>query len=156
MVTFICEIRVFNIIFLNNFRAFKIIETFGDKKTHQLRIIPEAWEKNGVLYWPNTEADNLVIQINSTPEENWFQIPCVLKKSKLTSLKIAREKMNNMSQSDDIDELELIVPNVKKAKTRLSERNEGTNSKHANGENLAQSCSVIVFTYIIVNFTVSF
>lgn len=63
--------------------SFKIVKTIENDKV-QLYIVPTAWEKDGVLYWPKKsckDSEKLIRDSESVPRIDWDKIPCSVKEA---------------------------------------------------------------------------
>lgn len=81
---------------------FKIVQT-TERGKPQLCIVPAAWEKNGTLYWPRKKAEKLVIDGSSTPGDDWFEMTCIVKRTKFKTLAAAETELEEMLECDDTD-----------------------------------------------------
>lgn len=88
---------------------FKIVLTI-EKGKKELTIIPTAWEKNGILSWPKAKVEKLIKNEKSEPEENWFHIPCKLKRNYLNSWDVAEEELSRMLHEEDTEQEEPYLP----------------------------------------------
>lgn len=93
---------------------FKIVETI-EKARKELTIIPSAWECNGQLFWPRLRADKLVQISDSIPEDNWFTMPCKVKRNYLINYEVA-EELERMLNEDETEQEELMKVAVEKKK----------------------------------------
>ncbi|XP_044756977.1 uncharacterized protein LOC123315375 [Coccinella septempunctata] len=120
---------------------FKIVQTL-ERGKKELTIVPSAWEISGVLFWPKSRADKL-IKINSMPESNWFEMPCILKRSNLDleSADKELEKMLNQCDTEEDQNHEYSTSvSKKKAPVRLPKRSENSSFFDVN-DLVIQTCS---------------
>lgn len=80
---------------------FKIVQT-RERGKPRLSIVPTNWERNGLLYWPQTNLYNLQRNPESRPESSWFQYSCEVKRA-LLSFEEAEFELNEMLENSDTD-----------------------------------------------------
>lgn len=100
---------------------FKIVET-TERGSQKLTIVPCQWEKNGELSWPKFKADKFIKLGDSQPEDNWFRMPCKLKRNHLLNYDIAEEEMDRMLERNDTTDQEDNRPKrlLKRFKSKLN------------------------------------
>lgn len=70
-------------------------------------MVPRLWESNGTLYWPKdlrySERELLRSDASSFPEDDWEQLPCILKLSGIKSFEEAIELEKGFTKCVDTD-----------------------------------------------------
>lgn len=115
---------------------FKIVQT-TERGKPQLCIVPAAWERNGTLYWPRKKAEKLVIDGSSIPGDDWFEMTCVVKRTKLKTLAAAETELEEMLECDDTDASPALQQPPKKAKVILPRKKPVRPASQANFNPLA-------------------
>ncbi|CAH2988860.1 unnamed protein product [Chilo suppressalis] len=82
---------------------FKIVKTYENNKD-KLFAVPSFWEDKNILKWPRkNEAKH--IKNESTPEADWKQLKCVVKRRNIPSYETAeyvlKEMLNHTDTEDD-------------------------------------------------------
>ncbi|XP_055526995.1 uncharacterized protein LOC129719627 [Wyeomyia smithii] len=93
---------------------FKIIQTCEEGNLC-LSIVPSAWERDGVLWWPKTTGvAKLLRDENSHPTSKWQTMQCI-KKRVCRSRAEAESELNKMEALSDTEtEMTITVPAAKK------------------------------------------
>lgn len=95
---------------------FKIIQT-KERGKFILSIIPDKWEQNTILHWPNRRVEELLEQESSCPDDSWLTMKCQVKRTGLISKQSAEAELANMLQESDT-ETEGSTPLKSKAKLK--------------------------------------
>ncbi|KAJ3664549.1 hypothetical protein Zmor_000107 [Zophobas morio] len=81
---------------------FKIVQTIEGGRFY-FSIVPSKWEKDGLLRWP---PKSLLVKLahveNSSPEEKWETVNCVMKRELLTKEEAERE-LTRIERRCDLD-----------------------------------------------------
>lgn len=86
---------------------FKIVEIVEDNKI-QLCVVPESWEKDGILYWPpGRKGMSLRKDANNLPNyHRWSKQDCSVRKHSIKSFKEANELERYLAQFSDTEDEE--------------------------------------------------
>ncbi|CAH0561720.1 unnamed protein product [Brassicogethes aeneus] len=105
---------------------YKIVETI-ERGSKQLTVVPQAWKKGGVLFWPKMKTEKLNKIGTSIPKDSWFQMGCKLKRKELETYESAELELCAMLNKEDSTESEEqeVVPLKKRARVMLSKKNTG-------------------------------
>lgn len=82
---------------------YNVIKTI-ENDTVQLCIVPTAWEKDAVLYWPTKsckDSKKLIRDSEPVPQIDWDKIPCSVKEADIESLKTANKLCSLYSNLPD-------------------------------------------------------
>lgn len=84
---------------------FIIVETIEDDEVN-LCVVPESWEKNGILFWPPGRKDlNLRKDDSILPDcNNWSKQKCTVKRKNFTTFQAAIKAEKYLSQFNTEDE----------------------------------------------------
>lgn len=102
---------------------YKIVETI-EKGSKQLTVVPQAWEQEGILFWPKMKAEKLIKIGTSIPEDSWFQMSCKLKRRELETYETAEKELRAMLKKEDSTESEEpeVVPRPKRVRVMLPKK----------------------------------
>lgn len=103
---------------------YKIVETI-ERGSKQLTVVPQAWEKQGVLFWPKMKTEKLIKIGTSIPEDSWFQMGCKLKRKELETYETAEQELRAMLKKEDSTESEEqeVVQRKKRVRVILPKKN---------------------------------
>lgn len=83
---------------------FKVVQTRNKSGGCDLCVVPSAWESNKILKWPNLLTKKITKIISdplSTPESDWREIHCELKRSNLATYELAEKEVAVMMANSD-------------------------------------------------------
>jgi len=86
---------------------FIIVETIEDHEKN-LCVVPESWEKNGVLFWPpGRKGLNLRKDDSIVPDyNNWSKQKCTVKRKNFSTFQAANKAEKFLSQFSDTEDEE--------------------------------------------------
>lgn len=79
---------------------YKIVETI-ERGSKQLTVVPQAWEKHGVLFWPKMKTEKPIKIGTSIPEDSSFQMGCKLKRNRLETYETAEQELCELCESEE-------------------------------------------------------
>lgn len=86
--------------------SFKIVCTY-EKSGVNFSVVPEAWENNGVLFWPGhlsrKERENLRCNPLSKPSSDWSQQTCIVKVKDISLFLDALNEEKKFAEFSDTD-----------------------------------------------------
>jgi len=88
-------------------KMFIIVETIEDGEVN-LCVVPESWEKNGILFWPpGRKGLNLRKDDSILPDfNNWSKQKCTVKRKNFTTFQAAIRAEKYLSQFNDTEDEE--------------------------------------------------
>lgn len=92
---------------------FKIVQTnegADAKSKPTLALVPSAWERNGILFWPqnisNTELLKMLKNVSSVPQSGWSEMPTKVKRTAIHTVKNGSKILKDMLALTDTSNTE--------------------------------------------------
>lgn len=82
---------------------FKIVQTC-ENNSNRLFTIPSPWEDKNILKWPLKQVTKLIKNEFSTPEGDWREMKCVVKRRHIPTYEIAEYVLGEMVNHEDTED----------------------------------------------------
>lgn len=136
---------------------FKIVQTReAGKCKPSLSLVPSAFEKNGILYWPQnlntTDMVKIIKDANSVPQAGWLELPAKVKRTSIPTWKIGSKILKDMMAQSDTSNTE--NEDIEDKKSRHVRRALLNNFPPKNDYTQMMVCIYMFRKYNYVNYTV--